>query len=222
MQLVASTGYYTADVLPAYFQTHGPGRLVGGPDPLVELFVRDIEVGIAGTGVRAGMLKVVTDQPGLTPDVRRVMEAAATAHRRTGVPITTHTHAPSRNGRDQLAFFVERGVAPDRLVIGHCGDSEDLDYLRELMDAGATIGMDRFGMEHVLPDDARIATVLALLRGGVRRPDGALPRRGVLQPGDAAVLAGRARAALAPWRTSRAGSCRPCSPAVRPRSRCTS
>ena len=167
-----------------------------GPDPLVELFVRDIEVGIAGTGVRAGMLKVVTDHQGLTPDVRRVMEAAAAAHRRTGVPITTHTHAPSRNGRDQLAFLTERGVAADRLVIGHCGDSEDLDYLRELMDAGATIGMDRFGMEHVLPDAARIATVLTLLRRGVRRPDGALPRRRVLQPGDATVVARRARAAL--------------------------
>jgi phosphotriesterase-related protein len=166
IKLVASTGYYTADVLPAYFATHGPGRLVGGPDPLLELFLHDIEVGIADTGVRAGMLKVVTDRQGLTPDVRRVMEAAATAHRRTGVPITTHTHAPSRNGVDQLAFFVERGVAPDRLVIGHCGDSEDLDYLRELMDAGATIGMDRFGMEHVLPDPARIATVLTLLEEG--------------------------------------------------------
>ena len=81
-------------------------------------------------------------------------------------PITTHTHAPSRNGRDQLRFFLERGVSPDRLVIGHCGDSEDLDYLRELMDAGATIGMDRFGMEHVLPDDARLSTVLTLLQGG--------------------------------------------------------
>ena len=166
VRLVASTGYYTADVLPAFFTTHGPGRLVGGPDPLLELFLRDIEVGIADTGVRAGMLKVVTDQQGITPDVRRVMEAAATAHQRTGVPITTHTHAPSRNGRDQLAFFVERGVAPDRLVIGHCGDSEDLDYLRELMDAGATIGMDRFGMEHVLPDAARIATVQTLLNEG--------------------------------------------------------
>ena len=165
-RLVASTGYYTSDVLPAYFDTHGPGRLVGGPDPLVELFLHDIEVGIADTGVRAGMLKVVTDREGITPDVRRVMEAATTAHLRTGVPITSHTHAPSRNGRDQLAFFVERGVAPDRLVIGHCGDSEDLDYLRELMDAGATIGMDRFGMEHVLPDIARIATVQALLREG--------------------------------------------------------
>ena len=166
VRLVASTGYYTSDVLPAYFETHGPGRLVGGPEPLLELFLRDIEVGIADTGVRAGMLKVVTGQQGMTPDVRRVMEAAAAAHLRTGVPITTHSHAPSRNGRDQLAFFVERGVAPDRLVIGHSGDSEDLDYLRELMDAGATIGMDRFGMEHVLPDAARIATVQALLREG--------------------------------------------------------
>ena len=166
VQLVASTGYYTADVLPAYFHTHGPGRLVGGPDPLLELFLRDIEEGIAGTDVRAGMLKVVTGEQGLTSDVRRVMEAAATAQRRTGVPITTHTHAPSRSGRDQLRFFLERDVRPDRLVIGHCGDSQDLDYLRELMDAGATIGMDRFGMEHVLPDDARLSTVLTLLRDG--------------------------------------------------------
>jgi phosphotriesterase-related protein len=166
MHLVASTGYYTPDVLPAYFHTHGPGRLVGGPDPLVELFLRDIEEGIAGTAIRAGMLKVVTDQQGITRDVSRVMEAAATAHRVTGVPITTHTHAPSRNGREQLALLGELGVAPERLVIGHCGDSEDLDYLHELMDAGATIGLDRFGMEHVLPDERRVATVLALLRGG--------------------------------------------------------
>ena len=166
VHLVASTGYYTPDVLPAYFQTHGPGRLVGGPDPLVELFLSDIVVGIAGTGVRAGMLKVVTDRQGITPDVRRVIEAAAAAHRQTGVPITTHTHAPSRNGRDQLALLGDLGVAPGRVVIGHCGDSEDLDYLRELMDSGATIGMDRFGMEHVLPDERRTATVLALLREG--------------------------------------------------------
>lgn len=166
VHLVAATGYYTPDVLPAYFHTHGPDRLVGGPDPLLELFLRDIQEGIAGSGVRAGMLKVVTDRQGITPDVQRVMEAAATAHRRTGVPITTHTHAPSRNGLDQLGFFLDRGVEPQRLVIGHCGDTEDLDYLRELMDAGATIGMDRFGMEHVLPDRARVRTLVALLKEG--------------------------------------------------------
>ncbi|MGH1565428.1 phosphotriesterase family protein [Mumia sp. DW29H23] len=166
VRLVASTGYYTADVLPPYFHTHGPGLLIDGPDPLVAMFVDDIETGIAGTGVRAGMLKVVTDRPGLTPDVTRVITAAAVAHQQTGVPITTHTHAPSQNGREQLAFLVEHGVAPERVVVGHCGDSEDLAYLRELADTGATLGMDRFGMEHVLPDEQRVRTVLALLELG--------------------------------------------------------
>ena len=52
------------------------------------------------------------------------------------------------------------------MVLGHSGDSEDVDDLRALMDTGATLGMDRFGMEHVLPDDRRVRTVLALLRLG--------------------------------------------------------
>jgi phosphotriesterase-related protein len=166
VNLVAATGWYTADVLPAFFHTHGPGSLVGGPDPLVGYLRRDVEEGIAGTGVRAAVLKVVTDRQGITPDVARVMAAAAEVHGLTGAPIVTHTHAPSRNGRDQQEFLRRRGVAPERVVVGHCGDSEDLDYLRELMDAGSTIGMDRFGMEHVLPDERRVAVVLRLLREG--------------------------------------------------------
>ncbi|HYJ66660.1 MAG TPA: hypothetical protein VEX15_03265 [Nocardioidaceae bacterium] len=166
VNLLASTGYYTPDVLPAYFHTHGPGLQVDGPDPLVEMFVRDIEEGVAGTGIRAAMLKVVTDRQGLTPDVRRVLAAAAIVQQQTGVPITTHTHAASRNGREQLALLRTLGVDPERMIIGHCGDSEDIDYLRELMDAGCTTGMDRFGMEHVLTDDRRIATVQCLLRLG--------------------------------------------------------
>jgi phosphotriesterase-related protein len=52
------------------------------------------------------------------------------------------------------------------VIIGHSGDSEDLTYLRTLMDNGSTIGMDRFGMEHVLPDDRRLRTVIALLELG--------------------------------------------------------
>ena len=33
----------------------------------------------------------MTDAAGITPDVARVMEAAAIAHQETGVPITTHS-----------------------------------------------------------------------------------------------------------------------------------
>lgn len=166
INLIAATGWYTPNVLPTYFGFHGPGRQIDGPEPLIELFVRDITEGIGETRVRAGMLKVMTDADGITPDVARVMTAAAVAHQETGVAITTHSHPASRNGLLQRAFLTERGVPADRIVIGHSGDSEDLDYLRELMDNGSTIGMDRFGMEQVLTDDRRVRTVLTLVEQG--------------------------------------------------------
>ena len=166
INLIASTGFYAPAALPLYYRFRGPGRPIAGPDPLVDLFVRDIEIGIGGTGIRAAMLKVVTDEPGMTDDVTRVMTAAAIAHQQTGVPITTHSHPATRTGLVQQAFLREHGVSLDRVIIGHSGDTEDLAYLRELMDEGSTIGMDRFGMEHVLADDRRVRTVLALLRLG--------------------------------------------------------
>jgi phosphotriesterase-related protein len=166
VNLVAATGWYTSNVLPTYFQYHGPGRSIDGTDPLIEMFVRDIRVGIAGSTIRAGMLKVISDVDGITPDVERVMAAAAVAHQETGVPVTTHSRPSSRNGIVQQAFLGERGVPADRIIIGHSGDTEDLDYLREIMDNGSTIGLDRFGMEQVLSDDKRVRTLLALLELG--------------------------------------------------------
>jgi phosphotriesterase-related protein len=166
VRLVAATGYYTADVLPHFFRTHGPGRLVGGPDPLVRLFVDDIERGIAGTGVRAGMIKVVSDAEGITPDVERIFTAASVAHQQTGVPITTHSHAPSGGGLAQQRLLTRLGVPLERVVIGHSGDSTDLDYLRALADNGSYLGFDRFGMEHVGSDADRLRTLLTLLERG--------------------------------------------------------
>ena len=72
----------------------------------------------------------------------------------------------TRNGLEQQECFLDRGVAADRLIIGHSGDTEDLAYLRELMDNGSTMGMDRFGMEHVFADDLRVKTVIALADEG--------------------------------------------------------
>ena len=166
VNLVASTGWYADEVLPPYFRTHGPERLVGGPEPLTEMFRRDVTEGIGDSGVRAGMLKVVTDTPGMTPDVTRVMSAAAAVHAETGVPITTHSNPHQRNGLDQARFLLERGVTPSHVVIGHSGDSTDLDYLLAVLDTGVTLGMDRFGMAHTGSDAQRLAVVLDLLGRG--------------------------------------------------------
>lgn len=146
VNIIVATGYYTFSTLPTFFQTHGPGRLVDVDDPMPGFFVRDLTEGIADTGVKASMIKVATDSDGMTQDVSRVMKAAAIAHKETGATITTHTHADSFRGRDQQEFFRAQGVPLEHVVIGHSGDSTDLDYLRELMDNGSTLGMDRFGL----------------------------------------------------------------------------
>ena len=166
VNLVASTGMYGADVLPLHFRVRGPGRLVSGPEPLVELFLRDIEEGIAGTPIRAGMIKVMSGDAGMTESVEQVMMAAAHAHERSGVPITTHSEPRLRNGPAQQAHLVALGVPAERIIIGHSGDSDDLAYLRAIMDAGSTVGLDRFGMAHVLDDERRIDTVVSLVELG--------------------------------------------------------
>ena len=71
-------------------------------------------------------------------------------------------------------------TALGRVIIGHSGDSDDLGYLRGLMERGSTIGMDRFGLEHFLPTAKRVE-VIARLRRGLRAAHGALPRRQLLE-----------------------------------------
>jgi len=164
--IIVATGFYTAKDLPAFFHNHGPGLRIDMPEPLERMFLHDIQVGIGDTGVKAAIIKVVTDKEGITPDVGRVLRSAARAQRETGVPISTHTNVAFRTGLMQQEFFREEGVDLERVMIGHSGDSTDLDYLKELMDNGSTIGMDRFGIESMLPDEDRINTVVRLCEQG--------------------------------------------------------
>lgn len=166
LQIIVASGIYTYNDLPFFFHMRGPGALHGKPDVMVDLFVRDITEGIAETGVKAGILKCVTDKKGVTPGVERALRAVAQAHRQTGVPITTHTDAATYRGHDQQRIFREEGVDLERVIIGHCGDSTDLEYLRELMENGSTIGMDRFGLDSVLDFEARVNTVAQLCDEG--------------------------------------------------------
>lgn len=164
--IIAATGFYTFADLPTYLRVRGPGRLLGGEEPLVDMFVKDITEGIAGTGIRAGILKCVTDAPGVTPDIERILRAVARAHLITGVPISTHTDALAERGLDQQKIFAEEGVDLGAVVIGHSGDTDDLDYLQRLIDAGSYLGMDRFGLDGFMTFEKRVATVAALVQRG--------------------------------------------------------
>jgi len=142
-----------------YFASHGV-------DEVAELFIRDITQGIGRSGVKAAIIKCATDTAGVTPVIETILRASARAQKATGVPISTHTWAAGRSGEAQQAIFAQEGVDLGRVIIGHSGDSEDLGYLRGLMERGSTIGMDRFGLESYLPTAKRVEVLARLCAEG--------------------------------------------------------
>jgi phosphotriesterase-related protein len=159
LQVIACTGIYTYDFLPTYWQTRSE-------DEMADAFVHDIEQGIQGTEIKAGFLKCAADHFGVTPNVEKVHRACARASLRTGAPIMAHSRPADETAIRQMELFVEEGVDPTKVQIAHTGDSDDLDYIERVLQTGAWIGMDRYGIEMYLPIDRRNATVLALLERG--------------------------------------------------------
>jgi phosphotriesterase-related protein len=55
INIIVATGIYTYHDAPLYFHFRGPGTVLGGPELIVDMFMRDINEGIADTGVKAGI-----------------------------------------------------------------------------------------------------------------------------------------------------------------------
>lgn len=166
LNIIISTGAYTFDAVPGPFAFHGPGLLLDTPEPMVDLFVRDITEGVAGTSLKAGQLKCAIDMQGLRPGVERIMRAVARAHMQTGTPITVHTAPQAETGLIVQQVLFEEGVNLEDIIIGHCGDSKDIDYLMKLADRGSLLGMDRFGVEFSITMEERVATIVEMVRRG--------------------------------------------------------
>jgi phosphotriesterase-related protein len=166
LRIIPATGLYTYGDLPFSYSQRGPGTTLGGPDPMIADFTRDITEGIGTTGVRAGFLKCAVEHAEMSPGVERTLRAVAQTHLNTGAPMTVHTSAAGQSGRGVVRVLREESADLTKVVIGHAGDSTDLDYLMELADTGAILGMDRFGIDIYCPTDQRVATIAALAERG--------------------------------------------------------
>jgi len=136
-------------------------------DKIADIFVREIEVGIGDTDIKAGVIKVANDAEGVTPEAERVLRGAARALKRTNCPISTHQWAPLRVGARQVEIFQDEGAPMERICIGHSTDSTDVDYLESLLRTGVYLSMDRYPGAEGRPDwRLRNATVRALVDRG--------------------------------------------------------
>ena len=158
MNVVVATGIWR-DVPRSFWERD--------PDKIADIFVREIEVGIEDTGIKAGVIKVANDAEGVTSKAEPVVRGAARALMRTGCPISTHQWAPKEVGRRQVEIFQEEGAPMDRICIGHSADTTDVAYLEELLNAGVYLSMDRYPGGPGRPDwRQRNATVKALIDNG--------------------------------------------------------
>ena len=159
LNILVATGVYRFLELPSFLRYRSD-------DWIVELFVRELREGIDDTGVKAAFLKCAVEEYGLVGDVPRILALVAAAAVETGAPVMVHTNAAAKTGLLALDALTHAGVAARRIVIAHAGDSNDLDYLRALASSGASLGCDRFNIEHFNPDAERVRTLAALVAEG--------------------------------------------------------
>lgn len=110
-------------------------------DELTAIYVGAAEAG--GIGIYG---EVGTSLEEITPLEGLHLRAAARAHLRTGLAISTHctlgTMAP-----EQVDILVNEGVDVSRVVIGHLDLRPDVEYLEQVLARGVNIAFDTFGKE---------------------------------------------------------------------------
>ena len=163
-QIICATGLYKESEggVPYWHFRSNFGSIV---EPMSELFIRELEEGVGGTGIRPGIIKVATGPDRMSDHERSIFEAAARASRETGAPVTTHTDQGTV-GDLQQQVLTEGGTPAHRIVIGHSCGTSDIEYHMKIARGGSYLGFDRFGLDILHPDAERVASLAALIQRG--------------------------------------------------------
>lgn len=134
---------------------------------LADVLVKEIEVGVGDTGIRAGFIgEIGTGRHFIKPAEERVFRASALAQQRTGVAITTHTTRWGTLALEQIALLEEFGADLSRVIIGHLGDRIGVKHLLPIAARGVYLEVDNIGYLDYQPEWVRADNVAALVKEG--------------------------------------------------------
>lgn len=162
MNFIMPTGYYTegSRLLDAsvYSRTMQED---------VDMMERDIAEGIAGTKVKAGVIKVAGNRPVLTPWEEKVFIAAGKVSAKMKTPICTHS---CMGQAAQQAALLKGGVNLEHVYYSHPEAKfgwegrdarQELDYYIDLVKEGSSLMFNNFDFYFDTPKDE----LLYLIRG---------------------------------------------------------
>lgn len=157
--VVLGTGHYRDPYLGDWLDEHSVERIA-------EHLVEDVETGISGSDVRAGIIgEIGADKWFVSAREERSFRAAARAQRRTGLALTTHA-ARWPVGIAQLDLLAEEDVDPSRVIIGHCDSVPLLEYHEKIAKRGAFVQYDLIRGESSTQTQQTVQLVVEMVRRG--------------------------------------------------------
>lgn len=156
VNIVAGVGHYVNFAQGLEVQSQSVARIADG-------LLAEIENGIAGSGIRPGIIGEIGTTWPLHPNEEKVLRAAAIAQRLSGLAITIHVHPPTRSGHGILDILEDENVDLDRVVLGHVDAAlahpdielaDAIDYHRSLAARGAFLEYDLCGNSGYFSDGA--------------------------------------------------------------------
>ena len=162
--ILFATGLYMDHFAGAHW------KLKLGMDPdgvrrLADMYIKEITDGVGSTGLKPAVIKVACGKAPFTKFEEKVMQASALAAVATGTPIITHTEGV--DGDLQLGVLTGHGVEAGRVIIGHSCANPDHAYHRKIVDGGAYLGFDRFGIERLRSDQGRMESLVQMIDAGL-------------------------------------------------------
>ncbi|KAF0369879.1 phosphotriesterase-related protein [Pediococcus acidilactici] len=159
INIVQSTGFYQDAFLPVEVFRLSVNQLATG-------MIKDIEVGIKGTNVKAGVIgEIATTKGKWTLGEEKVFEAALIAQKETGCPISTHTSMGTL-GHEQVNYFVRNHADLSKIVIGHVDLSGNANYVIDMLKTGINVEFDTIGKNNYLEDSIRAKMLKKIEQAG--------------------------------------------------------
>lgn len=143
LHVIMGTGYYV--------DSSHPRDLLAVPvEELADEMIKEIEVGIDDTEIKAGFIGEIGISEFFLDSERHVLRAAAIAHKHTDVAIHVHINPWTTNGLEAADILLTQGISPRKINVCHVDVENREEYIHKLLEKGIYIEFDNFGKEYTV------------------------------------------------------------------------
>ncbi|MGD0583570.1 MAG: hypothetical protein ABR974_11595 [Bacteroidales bacterium] len=117
-------------------------------ESLSQRWINEWKIGINGTGIKPGFIKIAVMPDSLSPFHKKLVRAAALTHLATGLTIASHT-GPALPAFQEIGILEKEGVSPSAFIWVHAHLEKDYTKLADAARKGAWISLDKLNDDNV-------------------------------------------------------------------------